>query len=275
MKFESYFVCPICKGKFSRVENSLKCDKGHSFDIASSGYINLLKPGKMNNAKAGDSKEMIKARSNFFSCGAYAPIREKICSIVEKLNNNVIVDAGCGEGYYTEYIANKLENSHVIGFDMSKFGCEHGAKSSRRMNKSNILYSVSSIFDMPLNDECANVVVNMFAPVASEEFYRILTTQGHLIVVSSGIEHLNGLKKILYADVYDNEEKFLNYDGFELLNVENLKYETIIENNETIYNLFTMTPYYHRTSLQDKDKLKYIDKLTTMIDVNFAIYRKI
>ena len=63
----------------------------------------------------------------------------------------------------------------------------------------------------------------MFAPVASEEFYRILATQGHLIVVSSGVEHLNGLKKILYDDVYDNEEKFLTYNGFELLNVENLK----------------------------------------------------
>ena len=78
----------------------------------------------------------------------------------------------------------------------------------------------------------------------------------------------------MFDDVYDNEEKFLNYDGFELLNVENLKYETVIENNETIYNLFTMTPYYHRTSLQDKEKLKSISQLKTTIDVNFAIYKK-
>ena len=94
-------------------------------------------------------------------------------------------------------------------------------------------------------------------------------------MVSAGIEHLNGLKKILYDDVYDNEEKFPGYDGFELLGVENLKYDTDICGNESIYNLFTMTPYYHRTSLQDKEKLKSINELHTAIEVNFAIYKKI
>lgn len=275
MEFENYFICPICKKEFSRIENSLKCENRHSFDIASSGYINLLKPGKMNNAKAGDSKEMIRARSDFFLCGAYSPIREKICEVVNKFKHNLIVDAGCGEGYYTEYIAESFEDSSVIGFDMSKFGCEHGAKIARRVRKSNILYSVSSIFEMPVMDNCADIIVNMFAPVASEEFYRVLTTQGHLIVVSSGVEHLNGLKKILYTDVYNNDEKFLNYDGFKLLCVENLKYNTTIVGSDAIYNLFTMTPYYHRTSLKDKEKLKSVDLLNTTIDVNFAIYEKI
>ena len=274
MKFESYFRCPICKGNFSRVNNSLKCILGHSFDIASSGYINLLKPGKMNNAKAGDSKEMIRARSNFFECGAYSPIRDKICEIVSRFKNDLIIDAGCGEGYYTLGLASEFENSSVIGFDMSKFGCEHGAKSAKRINKDNVLYSVSSIFEMPISDNCADIVVNMFAPVASEEFHRVLATQGHLIVVSSGIDHLNGLKAVLYDDVYDNEEKFPCYDGFELLGVENLKYNATINGSDSIYNLFTMTPYYHRTSIQDKEKLKNVDALNTIIDVNFAIYKK-
>lgn len=274
MEFERYFRCPICRNRFTLVGNSLKCDKGHSFDIASSGYINLLKPGKMNNSKAGDSKEMIRARSNFFLSKSYLPIREKICEIVGRFKNDVIIDAGCGEGYYTEGLAECLPSSSVIGFDMSKFGCEHGAKSARRGCKSNVLYSVSSIFEMPVDNGCADIVVNMFAPVASEEFLRVLATQGLLIVVSSGIEHLNGLKSVLYEDVYKNEEKFPSYDGFELLGVENLKYEATIKGSDTIYSLFTMTPYFHRTSLQDKEKLQKIDSLDTTIEVNFAIYQK-
>lgn len=247
---------------------------GHSFDIAASGYINLLKPGKMNNARAGDSKEMIRARSNFFLSKAYLPIREKICEIVGRYKNDVIIDAGCGEGYYTEGIAEHLPNSSVIGFDMSKFGCEHGAKGARRVGKSNVLYSVSSIFEMPLENGCADLIINMFAPVASAEFLRVLATQGHLIVVSSGIEHLNGLKAVLYKDVYKNEEKFPDYEGFELLAIENLKYDATINGSDTIYSLFTMTPYYHRTSMQDKEKLQKIDSLDTTIEVNFAIYKK-
>ena len=274
MEFEDCLVCPICRCEFTKINNILKCENGHSFDIASSGYVNLLKPGKMNNAKAGDSKEMINARSNFFLSGAYLPIREKLCSLIEKISHDVIVDAGCGEGYYTEGIADKFTESSVIGFDMSKFGCEHGAKSARRINKCNVIYSVSSIFEMPLNNECANIIVNLFAPVANKEFYRILNTQGHLIIASAGKKHLNGLKEILYDNVYDNEEKFPPYDGFELLTVENLKYDTVIKGNFTIFNLFTMTPYYHRTSLEDKEKLKLIEELKTTVEVNFAIYKK-
>lgn len=275
MNFEDFLRCPICGCNFSRFENSLKCEKGHSFDIASSGYINLLKPGKMNNAKAGDSKEMIKARSNFFLSGAYSNIRNKLCDIIGQYKNDVIIDAGCGEGYYTEGVADKFGVSSIIGFDMSKFGCEHGAKSARRMDKSNVLYSVSSIFEMPIDDGCADIVINLFAPVANEEFLRVLATQGRLIVVSAGTKHLDGLKKILYSDVYDNEEKFPSYDGFELTGVENLKYDATISGYDTIYNLFTMTPYYHRTSLEDKEKLKNVNELNTTIEVNFAIYKKL
>jgi 23S rRNA (guanine745-N1)-methyltransferase len=58
--------CPICRGALTLENKSLKCGNGHSFDIAKSGYVNLLKPGKKNNAKAGDSKEMINARTDFF-----------------------------------------------------------------------------------------------------------------------------------------------------------------------------------------------------------------
>ena len=39
-------TCPVCGGKLEKSDNSLKCEAGHSFDFAKSGYINLLNPGK-------------------------------------------------------------------------------------------------------------------------------------------------------------------------------------------------------------------------------------
>lgn len=275
MNFENAFICPICKSSFSLISGSLKCENKHSFDIASSGYINLLKPGKMNNAKAGDSKEMIKARSDFFCSGAYLPIQEKICALSKELNRTFIIDAGCGEGYYTEAIAKFNTSSTVLGFDMSKHGCEHGAKSAKRQAINNVGYCVASIFELPIKDSSCDLIINMFAPVASEEFKRVLKPNGHLIVASSGIEHLNGLKSLIYDSVYNNEEKFLSYDGFELIDCQNLKYDTIIVGNDMIQNLFKMTPYYHRTSLDDKKKLDNVSEITTTIEVNFAIYKRI
>ena len=269
------FLCPICKKALTKHEKSLKCPQNHSFDYAKSGYINLLSPGKKNNAKAGDSKEMIDARSSFFKCEAYKPISNKLAQIVSKIDNSVIVDAGCGEGYYTKNLAKSHTESTIFGFDMSKFGCEHGAKESKREGLNNLHYAVSNIFELPLPDSSVDVVTSLFAPIAHEENARILKTGGHMIVVSAGIEHLNGLKSILYSSPYSNEEKILSYKNFNLVSIENLKYDAQIFGNDTIKSLFTMTPYYHRTSLEDKAKLEHIDSLNTIIEVNFLIYTKI
>lgn len=268
------FLCPICKNVLFKEASCFKCENNHSFDIAKSGYINLLNPGKMNNAKAGDSKEMIRARTTFFECGAYSKIKDKLCQIASSFKNDVIVDAGCGEGYYTCGLAKTNRSSLVFGFDMSKFGCEHGAKVAKKDNLDKLHFAVGNIFDLPIKNEYADIVVSLFAPVASEEFARILKKGGYLIVVSAGINHLDGLKRILYDNVYPNEEKFLNFDDFELISIENLKYDVAIKGNDVISSLFTMTPYYHRTSLSDKEKLSSIEFLNTTIEVNFALYRK-
>jgi 23S rRNA (guanine745-N1)-methyltransferase len=99
------FLCPICKKELKRIENSLKCENNHSFDYAKSGYVNLLNPGKQNNRVAGDSKEMIRARTRFFECDAYENIKSTLTEILLTLGGKTVVDAGCGEGYYSLGIA--------------------------------------------------------------------------------------------------------------------------------------------------------------------------
>ena len=271
--YDSLF-CPICRLPLTLESKSLKCQSGHSFDIAKSGYVNLLKPGKKNNAKAGDSKEMIDARSSFFESEAYSKIRDMICSIALELNSSFIVDAGCGEGYYTNGLAMCMPKSRVIGFDMSKFGCEHASKIAKRAGNTNALFSVSSIFDMPLENGCADLIINMFAPVAENEFHRVLKDGGYLVVVASGKEHLDGLKRVLYDEVYLNDAEQISAEGFTLIERRNLKYEAEISGNEIIKALFTMTPYYHRTSLSDKAKLDSIDSLSTTVEADFFIFKR-
>ena len=268
-------ICPICTSPLCLVEKMLKCENKHSFDLSASGYINLLKPGKKNNARAGDSREMINARTSFFQSGAYERIAQKMCSLVDELAPEFIVDAGCGEGYYTEYVARGDAFRQVYGIDMSKFGCEHGAKSAKRNGLCNLAYCVGSIFELPFASGGFDLIINMFAPVADAEFFRVLKPGGHFIVASAGIDHLDGLKAVLYDDVYKNEEKILQYEGFELVRCDNLKYTVTICGSNTIQSLFTMTPYYHRTSLDDKKKLEGVDEITTTVEVNFAIYKKI
>lgn len=271
----SIFICPICSAPLFAENGALKCENHHSFDIAASGYVNLLNPGKKNNFKAGDSKEMTKARTLFLDSGHYSKIRNALCDMVSEKKCQFIVDAGCGEGYYTESVAKKFRNSAVVGADMSKSGIEHASKSAKRTEIQNVFYTVASIFSLPIASSCADCIINMFAPVAADEFRRVLKTGGRMIIGVSGREHLDGLKRILYSDVYDNEEEAKQYDGFRLLYRKNVKYSEEIHGNSIIQSLFTMTPYYYRTSLSDKEKLRSIDEISTQVEVNFYVYEKI
>ena len=275
MSLYENLICPICKNSLRKEGASLKCERGHSFDFAKSGYINLLNPGKKNNAKAGDSREMIRARSLFFKTGCYAQIRDTLSSLVASLEPRVVIDAGCGEGYYTSKIASDCRGAMVYGLDMSKHGTEHASKVDRAGGITSTLYAVSNIFDIPLRDGCADVVVNAFAPVAIEEFCRVLRSGGYLIICASGEHHLEGLKRKLYTQVYLNEANEHKYEGFELIERKTLSYKTTIEGSEAIWALFQMTPYYHRTSLEDKAKLEGLSSLTTEVEVDFFILRRL
>ena len=98
MSVFSLMRCPVCHGDLSLSADgrSLMCESRHTFDFAASGYVNLLAPGKKNNAVAGDPKEMVRARSLFLSGGTYNGISDGLNRLIG--NGGVCVDCGCGEG---------------------------------------------------------------------------------------------------------------------------------------------------------------------------------
>lgn len=74
------------------------CPRGHAFDIARSGYINLLQPQERRSKKPGDSAEAVAARRRFLDRGHAAPLLDAIGAMLPR--EGEILDAGCGEGYY-------------------------------------------------------------------------------------------------------------------------------------------------------------------------------
>ena len=128
---------------------------------------------------------------------------------------------------------------------------------------------------MPVESECADIVINMFAPVSYEEFARVLKNGGYLIIGASGKNHLYEMKEAIYDTVHLNEFNDHENSLFEKIEVKNLKYVAEIHGSESIMNLFTMTPYYHHTSSADKEKIMALNTLKTTIEVDFTILRKI
>lgn len=266
--------CPICSAEMLfDGEKVLKCNgvKSHSYDISSSGYVNLASPKQ---SGGGDTKEAVRARSVFLNQGFYEPIANKTVELLSQFSesNGTVIDAGCGEGYYTSKIADL--SSATYGFDISKPAVEAAAKRAKRESKNNLFFAVASVYSLPIFDGSASAVVNIFAPCVEEEYARVLKNGGVLIVVHAGTDHLMGLKKVLYDNIRENDVRADMPKQLELLHEERLKYGITVNGNENVMSLFAMTPYYWRTSQNDIKKLEQIKKLDTDVDIIFSVYKK-
>lgn len=271
----SIFICPVCGKKLDISGNSYVCEKGHSFDKARSGYVNLLLSKHMGKTVHGDNKLMVQARRNFLDKGYYSPLCEALCDdVCEYLNGHTIIDAGCGEGYYTSAIIDKLAErkitADVCGIDISKAAVEY---SSKRCKTAEL--AVASVFHIPVGDSSCDMLVTLFAPYCGEEFQRVLRKDGIMIMAIPSAEHLWELKKAIYDTPYKNEVKPYELDGFELLDKKHITYEMKLENQDDINALFSMTPYYYRTGREQQEKLAKIGKLTTKADFELLVYRNI
>ena len=272
MNLSEILVCPVCKGALHKEEKSYFCDgvKRHCFDVSAHGHANLC-PGK---ATGGDDKRAVRSRTEFLNLGHYAPISDKLCEILSDLNEkNFVVDAGCGEGYYTNNIACKT-GAQTYGFDLSKEAIISASKSAKRQGLTNPRFFVGGIYNLPVCDDGADAITNIFAPCAENEFSRILKTGGRLIIVAAGKNHLYGLKRAIYDEVHTNEERADMPKDMKLQATHNLSYTISLQSEEEIRNLFSMTPYSYRTSEKDMQKLYALTSLETEVEVNIFVYRK-
>ena len=262
------FLCPVCRQELTRENNSYICPSHHTFDIAKSGYINLLTASKMNSKTPGDSKEMVGARRDFLDRGYYAPLRDALTKEACELGADVYFDAGCGTGYYTSAVANAL-GCQCLGVDISKFATDIAAKRQK-----DALFAVASVYDLPLENESVDLITNVFSPMADSEYKRILKSGGHLLYVVPGPKHLFSLKEILYDEPYENEISYPEYDGFEEIKRVECSFKMTLTSSPDIEHLFAMTPYFWRTPAGALEKIRSLDSLETDAEFYITVLRK-
>ena len=49
-------LCPVCGAELNRLDNRFVCPRGHSFDIARQGYVNLLPVQQKHSRLPGDTR---------------------------------------------------------------------------------------------------------------------------------------------------------------------------------------------------------------------------
>lgn len=260
----SILLCPVCGEKLDTNGKTCLCKNSHSFDRAKEGYLNLLLSHQHKSKNPGDSPESCKARHAFLSTGYYEEFANKISSLI---SGKTVLDACCGEGYYTSKMTK--ENREVYGFDIAKDMIRFASKTEKRVE-----FFVAGLNKIPVETESVDTLTHLFAPMNDGEFSRILKNDGILIDVIPGKEHLMGLKSVLYQEPYRNLVEPLKSDKFTKVHEEILKY-TITVQGEDILNLFRMTPYAYKTAISGEEKLSGLHTLETAVEFVIRIYKKV
>lgn len=257
------FKCPHCSAQLSQNERVWVCQNKHTFDISKQGYTNLLVSNSTRTL--GDHPDMIKARHAFLEAGHYAFLREALINIFDSLKLKHCVDLGCGEGYYTNALAES--QTQWIGLDLSKAALKIASKAS------SVTYFCASIADTPLMDKSMDGALCIFAPYDIDEVYRIVKAEGYFITVNPGPRHLYGLKEALYDEVRLNPSNTIDDKRFHLVESKLLNHVLLLNSGEMIQNLLTMTPYRFKTSPLALDQLKLKDTLETELSFIIDLYQ--
>lgn len=277
----SLFICPVCGGSLAQGSqgHSLLCPRGHCYDLAREGYVNLLLSNQRGAKNPGDNKQMVAARRRFLDKGYYQPLASRLSELVAGRAQRwgrerpVLLDAGCGEGYYTVQMASALSSvcpqSQTAGIDISKWAV---AAACRR--DSSVRYAVDSLNHIPLGEATADGLTNIFAPLVPQEFHRVLRPGGTLILAIPGPEHLWELKSAIYDHPYPNQPEDAALDGFVLESQESLAGTIRLDCREDIASLFAMTPYFWKTSPADAAKLDNLSALSVRYAFTLLIYRR-
>lgn len=264
------FVCPVCKSALEEEEKIYACENGHCFDKSKFGYVNLLLSQKSSAKRHGDDRLMVRARRDFLGAGYYDFLLEALEEILKRYlaHNAEILDAGCGECYYSSSISEKFDFGFV-GADISKDALEFASK-----RKTKFKTAVASVFDLPFPSNSFDCVLNIFSPEADGEFHRVLKGGGILIRVAPLEKHLFDLKAAIYDKPYLNDVANKEIDGFKLLESKKIRKTINLKSGTDIQNLFKMTPYYYKTGKEDQQKISRFETFETQAEFEIAIYGK-
>ena len=269
------FRCPVCGAALRPEPKRLVCPAGHSYDRAKSGYVNLLQSQKSAGKRHGDDALTVRARRDFLNSGGYGFLRDALCARLAALapQDAVLLDVGCGEGYYTAAVSQALADAGkpacVLGVDISKDALRYAAG---RLPQAHL--AVASAFALPLADASCDVVMQVFAPAAPAEFLRVLKPGGLLLRVIPLEEHLFALKAAIYETPYRNTVPPAALPGFSTAEETALRRTLRLTDPAQIRALFQMTPYYYKTSRSDQAKLDALSVFETEAAFGLRIYRK-
>lgn len=252
--------CPVCGEKMTvRESKSIVCMNSHCFDIARTGYVNMLNKEIKTKYTAG----IFLSRQTLSRQGFFNPLIEKLYGIVleRKLVKTMqplfILDAGCGDGSIISGLVDRLNivsdsHIHATGIDIAKEGVQIAAK-----NYINCSWFAGDITNMPFGSKCFDVIFNILSPSNYAEFRRVLKDDGVLVKVLPGEKHFDEIRKWVFKDTmkeeYSNKEVREHFENnFNIQEEQTIRY-TVQVNRKNLQHMIRMSPLSWDTDIDDSN----------------------
>jgi len=188
-------LCPVrnCRQPLTREpvgkSGRLVCPSNHSFDIARSGYINLLQPQERRSKHPGDTPEAVAARRRLNDLGITTPLLTAVTEILHPSQSDTVLDAGCGDGFLLGTLAQQ-SGCEAHGLDISIPAINAAAK---RFPHCEWIVGNADRF-LPYADHSFSIVLSVTARMNAQEFRRVLRPNGRLLVAVPSPEDLIELR---------------------------------------------------------------------------------
>ena len=200
--------CPQCGTPLTLLENrSLVCERRHCFDLSAKGYVNLA-PGHDQAADKYDAA-LFESRARIFADGFYTHVAQAIVTaIADALPSHSIgaklpptplmVDVGCGEGYYARELARHNPQSTVVGVDLSRDAIQAAARQAPALG-----WLVADLTRLPFADHSVQVLLDVLTPADYREFARVLAPAGLLVKVIPADDYLIEIRRAVAGQLHN------------------------------------------------------------------------
>lgn len=193
-------LCPVrtCGEPLTREERAFRCPRGHSFDMARSGYCNLLQPQDSKSKQPGDPKEAVLARRRFLEAGHGDALVSTLLEIFDALplpSHPAVLDVGCGEGFFLGTLAGEREiEGH--GIDLSVPAIDLAARQWAGLS----WFVVNADRNLPYAEGSFDLALSLTARRNAPELQRVLKPEGRLLVAVPGEDDLIELREAVLGE---------------------------------------------------------------------------
>ncbi|HEY0139943.1 MAG TPA: methyltransferase domain-containing protein [Thermoanaerobaculia bacterium] len=264
-------LCTVrdCRTPLTREERRWVCERGHSFDVARSGYVNLLQPQDKKSKVPGDTAEAVNARRRFLDRGHTEPLVRAIVELVPMREGEALLDVGCGEGHHTAAFQ-AAYGAEAHGIDLSVPAIELAAK---RWPDCHWIVANADRF-LPYADASFHTVASITARLQPEEFRRVIRTDGTLLLAIAGPDDLIELRAAVQGEGIERDRVQRTIDlfapRFTLERLERVRHVAHLE-RESIRDVLASS--YRGLRTRERERLESLEAMNVTLARDLLLLR--